>query len=54
MKNVYILKTNSESQDFQKKLNKFLSKYCKDNDSNAAVFELNESGKQKAEEIISA
>ena len=52
MNNVFILKTNSDSQDFHKKLNQFLSKYCKDNDSNAAIFKLNESGKQKAEEII--
>jgi hypothetical protein len=53
LNNVFILKINSDSQDFQKQLNKFLAKYCKDNDSNAAVFELNESGKQRAEEIIS-
>ena len=54
MHNVFILKTNSDCQDFQKKLNKFLSKYCKDNDSKAAVFELNESAKQKAEAIIAS
>lgn len=54
MHNVFIIKTNSDSVDFQKKLNKFLSKYCKENNSNAVIFELNESGKQKAEKIISA
>jgi hypothetical protein len=52
VQNVFILKTNSDSQDFQNKLSKFLSKYCKETDSNAAVFELNETGKQKAEGII--
>lgn len=52
--NMFILKTNSDSQDFEKKLNQFLSNYCKDNDTNAALIELNEKGKQKAKEIISA
>lgn len=54
MNNVFILKTNSDSQDFYKKLNQFLSKYCKDHDANAAVYELNERAKEKAEKIISA
>jgi hypothetical protein len=52
VQNVFILKTNSDSQDFQNKLSKFLSKYCKETDSNAAVFELNEPGKQQVKAII--
>ncbi|MEC1744144.1 hypothetical protein [Schinkia azotoformans] len=52
MNNVFILKTDSDSADFKKKLNKFLSKHCKDTDSNAAIFELNETAKRKAIEII--
>jgi hypothetical protein len=52
MQNMFILKTSSDSQEFKKKLSQFLSKYCKDTDTNAAVFELNETGKQKAEAII--
>ncbi len=50
--NVFVLKTNSDSDSFRKKLNQFLTKYCKETDSNASVFELNNSGKEKVEDVI--
>lgn len=52
MQNVFIIKTNSDSTDFNKKIEKFLSKYCKDTDTNAAIYELNKSGKEQAEKLI--
>lgn len=52
MYNVFILKTDSDNISFKKKLDQFLSKYCKEYDTNAAIFELNESGKEQAEQII--
>lgn len=52
MHNVFILKTDSDSLDFKKKLNSFLSKYCKEREVVAVVYELNETGKEQAEELI--
>lgn len=52
MHNVFILKTDSDSIDFKKKLSNFLSKYCKEREVVAAVYELNESSKEQAEELI--
>lgn len=52
MHNVFILKTDSDSSSFQKKLSQFLSKYCKETETIAAVYELNQSGIEQAEKII--
>ena len=52
MHNVFVLKTNSDSKDFEKKLNNFLSKYCRDTDSQAAVYELNEAAKERVSRAI--
>lgn len=52
MHKVFVLKTDSDSGSFRKKLDKFLATYCKETDTNAAVFELNNSGKEKVEEVI--
>ncbi|MBS4190357.1 hypothetical protein KHA94_09100 [Bacillus sp. FJAT-49705] len=53
MQNVFIIKTDSDSVDFQKKIGKFLTKHCKDTDTKAAIFELNMYETEKVEAIIS-
>lgn len=52
MHNVFVLKTDSDSAGFKKKLSQFLSKYCKDTETHAAIYELNDSGKEHVEKVI--
>ncbi|MFD2442908.1 hypothetical protein ACFSO7_02810 [Bacillus sp. CGMCC 1.16607] len=52
LNNVFVIKTNCDSGEFEKKINKFLSKLCKDTDTNAAIYELNNSGKEQVEQIF--
>ncbi|WP_374723669.1 hypothetical protein [Calidifontibacillus erzurumensis] len=52
MNTVFILKTDADSKEFKKAIDQFLTQYCKDTDKNVAIFELTETGKKQAIELI--
>lgn len=54
MDKVFILKTDANSTIFKEKIGEFLSSYCKESNTNAAIFELNDSGKKVAAKILAA
>ncbi|MEN8702476.1 hypothetical protein [Bacillus infantis] len=52
MKNMFILKTDDDSCSFKKKLDKFLADHCKNTETNAAVYEVNECIKEKVQKEL--
>lgn len=50
MENVFIVQTNDKK--FKEAMSIFLSKHCKDNDVNVAIYEMDTSGGKEVMDII--
>lgn len=52
MKNMFVLKTDDDSCSFKKKLDEFLADHCKNTETNAAVYEINQASQKDIQEAI--